>query len=80
MGQGRNAIYLAQRRWKTRPLWIHCSWCGWSPPRTGAALVVNATPVGQSGEAAELPVDEALLDTAEVVCDLAYRGDGAETG
>jgi shikimate dehydrogenase len=36
--------------------------------------------VGQSGDAAELPVDEALLDRAEVVCDLAYRGDGAETG
>jgi shikimate dehydrogenase len=50
------------------------------PPLTGAALIVNATPVGQSGDAAELPVDEALLDAAEVVCDLAYRGDGAETG
>jgi shikimate dehydrogenase len=50
------------------------------PPRTGAALVVNATPVGQSGDAGELPVDETLLDAAESVCDLAYRGDGAETG
>jgi shikimate dehydrogenase len=50
------------------------------PPRTLASLIVNATPVGQSGDAAELPLDEALLDRAEVVCDLAYRGDGVETG
>jgi shikimate dehydrogenase len=50
------------------------------PPRQGAALVVNATPVGQAGDADQLPIDEALLDAAEVVCDLAYRGDGAETG
>jgi shikimate dehydrogenase len=50
------------------------------PPHAGAPLIVNATPVGQSGDAAELPIDEALLDRAEVVCDLAYRGDGAETG
>jgi shikimate dehydrogenase len=50
------------------------------PPRAQASLIVNATPVGQSGDAAELPLDEALLDRAEVVCDLAYRGDGAETG
>jgi shikimate dehydrogenase len=50
------------------------------PPRAQASLIVNATPVGQSGDATELPLDEALLDRAEVVCDLAYRGDGAETG
>jgi shikimate dehydrogenase len=50
------------------------------PPSGGALLIVNATPVGGSGDAAELPVAEALLDGAEVVCDLAYRGDGAETG
>ena len=40
---------------------------------------MNATPLGQSGEAARLPLDAALLD-GRVVCDLAYRGDGAETG
>jgi len=50
------------------------------PPRRGASLIVNATPVGQTGDAAALPLEEALLDRAEVVCDLAYRGDGAETG
>jgi shikimate dehydrogenase len=50
------------------------------PPESSPGLVVNATPVGQAGAAGELPVPEALLDAAEVVCDLAYRGDGAETG
>jgi shikimate dehydrogenase len=44
------------------------------------ALVVNATPVGQAGPADELPVPEPMLDEVEVVCDLAYRGDGADTG
>jgi shikimate dehydrogenase len=52
---------------------------GW-PPVSLPALVVNATPVGQSGAAGELPVPGHLLDGVEVVCDLAYRGDGAETG
>jgi shikimate dehydrogenase len=42
-------------------------------------LIVNATPLGQAGEAAQLPLDAGLLD-GRVVCDLAYRGDGAETG
>jgi len=50
------------------------------PPPAAAALVVNATPVGQAGAAHELPLPEPLLDGAAVVCDLAYRGDGAETG
>jgi shikimate dehydrogenase len=50
------------------------------PPVSPAALVVNATPVGQAGAGGELPVPEALLDGTEVVCDLAYRSDGAETG
>jgi len=50
------------------------------PPRSAAALVVNATPVGQSGDATELPIEPSLLRFAEVVCDLAYRGDGVETG
>jgi len=48
------------------------------PPRRSPVLLVNATPVGQAGDAGELPVDPELL--GEVVCDLAYRGDGAETG
>ncbi|HET6847719.1 MAG TPA: shikimate dehydrogenase [Gaiellales bacterium] len=50
------------------------------PPASAPALLVNATPVGQAGAAGELPVPESLLDGVEVVCDLAYRGDGAETG
>ncbi|MDX6550003.1 MAG: shikimate dehydrogenase [Gaiellales bacterium] len=50
------------------------------PPQKAASLVVNATPIGQSGEAGELPIAAELLATAEVVCDLAYRGDGSETG
>ena len=40
---------------------------------------MNATPLGQAGEAARLPLDAGLLE-GRVVCDLAYRGDGAETG
>ena len=50
------------------------------PPQRPAALVVNATPIGQSGDAGELPAGERLLREAQVVCDLAYRGDGRETG
>lgn len=50
------------------------------PVREPAALVVNATPVGQAGDAEELPLDVELIAGAQVVCDLAYRGDGAETG
>jgi hypothetical protein len=46
---------------------------------SGCDLIVNATPLGQAGEAAQLPLDAGLLD-GRVVCDLAYRGDGAETG
>ena len=51
---------------------------GW-PARDAPELIVNATPLGQAGEAARLPIDAGLLD-GRVVCDLAYRGDGAETG
>ena len=51
---------------------------GW-PAREAPALIVNATPLGQAGEADRLPLDAGLLD-GRVVCDLAYRGDGAETG
>ena len=50
------------------------------PVREPAAVIVNATPVGQAGDAAQLPVDEALIAGATVVCDLAYRGDDVETG
>ena len=52
---------------------------GW-PPESLPALLVNATPVGQAGAADELPVPDHLLDGVQAVCDLAYRGDGAETG
>jgi shikimate dehydrogenase len=55
-----------------------CSMRPW-PPEAGAALIVNATPVGQADPAGELPVDQAALAPADVVCDLVYRGDGVET-
>ncbi len=48
-------------------------------PETRRELIVNATPLGQAGEADRLPLEAELLD-GRVVCDLAYRGDGAETG
>jgi shikimate dehydrogenase len=51
---------------------------GW-PARDAPELIVNATPLGQAGEAARPPLEARLLD-GRVVCDLAYRGDGAETG
>jgi shikimate dehydrogenase len=51
---------------------------GW-PATDAPELIVNATPLGQAGEAARLPLDAGLLD-GRVVCDLAYRGDGVETG
>jgi shikimate dehydrogenase len=51
---------------------------GW-PARDAPELIVNATPLGQAGEADRLPLDAGLLE-GRVVCDLAYRGDGAETG
>ena len=50
------------------------------PLREPAGLIVNATPVAQSGDAADLPLDPAALDGTEVVCDLVYRADGARTG
>ena len=54
------------------------------PPDRGAALVVNATPLGQReppGPVAggSLPIDPGLLGPGVTVVDLAYRGDGAET-
>ena len=42
-------------------------------------LVVNATPIGQAGDPAELPVAAAALRPGMTVCDLAYRGDGRPT-
>jgi shikimate dehydrogenase len=50
------------------------------PLHHAPALIVNATPVGQSGAAEETAFDCDLLSADMVVCDLAYRGDGAETG
>ena len=50
------------------------------PPGETAGLIVNATPVGQAGAAADLPVSDELIAAAEIVCDLAYRGDGQATG
>jgi shikimate 5-dehydrogenase len=51
---------------------------GW-PARDAPELIVNATPLGQAGAVDRLPLDAGLLE-GRVVCDLAYRGDGAETG
>jgi shikimate dehydrogenase len=56
----------------------------WPPPE-GAALIVNATPVGQReagpgpGGGGTVPVAVDLLGPGMVVCDLAYRGDGTRT-
>jgi shikimate dehydrogenase len=54
------------------------------PPDRAAALVVNATPLGQaekpgSGTNCSEPIDVGLLGPGMTVVDLAYRGDGAET-
>jgi shikimate dehydrogenase len=52
------------------------------PPREGAALVVNATPIGQheytgSGTSYSFPPE--LIEPGMVVVDLAYRGDASPT-
>jgi shikimate dehydrogenase len=54
------------------------------PPDAAAALVVNATPLGQAetpgpGSNVSVPIDTKLLGPSMIVADLAYRGDGAET-
>lgn len=54
------------------------------PPDRAAALIVNATPLGQaeepvSGTNCSAPVDAGLLGPGMTVVDLAYRGDGADT-
>jgi shikimate dehydrogenase len=48
------------------------------PPTQGARLVVNATPIGQR-EAGTVPIHAGLITSGTIVCDLAYRGDGAAT-
>ena len=50
----------------------------WPPTEVGD-LVVNATPIGQAGDRAALPLDRALLSPAVTVVDLAYLGDGSPT-
>jgi shikimate dehydrogenase len=50
------------------------------PLRRAPALIVNATPLGQAGAADDTPFDCDLLSADMVVCDLAYRADGAPTG
>jgi shikimate dehydrogenase len=62
------------------------------PPRNGARLVVNATPLGQAtpgpgpgqpgpgpGQPGPGPLPLELITPGMVVCDLAYRGDGTPT-
>jgi shikimate dehydrogenase len=54
------------------------------PPDRAAALIVNATPLGQRetpapGANVSVPIDTNLLGSGMTVVDLAYRGDGAET-
>ncbi|MDX6535236.1 MAG: shikimate dehydrogenase [Gaiellales bacterium] len=50
------------------------------PLHRAPALIVNATPLGQAGAVEETPFDCDLLSADMVVCDLAYRADGAPTG
>jgi shikimate dehydrogenase len=54
------------------------------PPNRAAALVVNATPLGQHetsvpGTNVSVPIDTSLLGPRMTVVDLAYRGDGSDT-
>ncbi len=55
------------------------------PPAEGAALVVNATPLGQReagpgpGSPGPGPIAAEVIGPGMIVCDLAYRGDGVET-
>jgi shikimate dehydrogenase len=50
------------------------------PAAESAALIVNTTPIGQSGEAGALPLDASLITADVTVCDLTYRADGVTTG
>ena len=49
------------------------------PPRAGARLIVNATPLGQVPGTADAVPGTGLITPATIVCDLAYRGDGTPT-
>jgi shikimate dehydrogenase len=55
------------------------------PPQEGARLIVNATPLGQReagtvpGQPGTVPMPVGLITSDTIVCDLAYRGDGAPT-
>ena len=50
----------------------------WPPPEA-APLVVNATPIGQAWDPAQMPIAPWLIEPGSTVCDLAYRGDGQPT-
>jgi shikimate dehydrogenase len=45
------------------------------PATRGAPLVVNATPIGQAWDPADMPIAPWLIESGSTVCDLAYRGD-----
>jgi shikimate dehydrogenase len=47
----------------------------WPPPQA-APLVVNATPIGQAWDPAQMPIAPWLIEPGSTVCDLAYGGDG----
>ena len=49
------------------------------PPTQPARLIVNATPLGQVPVIAAAVPGTGLIDPDTIVCDLAYRGDGAPT-
>jgi shikimate dehydrogenase len=49
------------------------------PPPDAASLVVNATPIGQAWDVADMPIAPWLLEPGSTICDLAYRGDGTPT-
>jgi shikimate dehydrogenase len=50
----------------------------WPAPEA-APLVVNATPIGQAWDPADMPIAPWLIEAGSTVCDLAYRGDGHPT-
>ncbi|MGN6379283.1 MAG: shikimate dehydrogenase [Gaiellales bacterium] len=50
----------------------------WPPPQA-APLVVNATPIGQAWDPAQMPIAPWLIEPGWTVCDLAYQGDGRPT-
>jgi shikimate dehydrogenase len=44
------------------------------PASAAAPLVVNATPIGQAWDPADMPIAPWLIEPGSTVCDLAYRG------